>query len=136
MENLKVDNEHLNDLAKFTERLISEFQKDVALLKDDKADIFDRYMAFNRCATLANFIEPIKKSLIASMIGGHNLQNKIFHTESGKKNGWDNPKPDDHPFFENECNHEHHEMPDILGKIIGGAILSSILKKRKNDATN
>ncbi len=56
MENLKIDNEHLNDLAKWIESFIQELQMDIAELKDEKADLFDRYMAFNRCRQIMETI--------------------------------------------------------------------------------
>lgn len=67
MKKLVVDNKHLNNLANWANDFVSSFQKEIILLKDEKGDIFNRYMAYHRCELLFQIMKPLRNIAITSM---------------------------------------------------------------------
>ncbi len=130
MENLKVNNEYLNNLVEHIEHIVKEINKDISSLKNKDEDIFLRYTAFDRCKALYRFIKPIFLTVQSSMVAGHILQHPIFHTEEGKKNNWDVCKPEHSDFFISQPNNESDdEAEEIYKKKFREVILKAMLKK-------
>jgi len=134
MSKFVVDNKELNSLADGIERFIKSVEKDVQYLRDEKEDLFNRYMAYNKLRSLLKGVDLIMNISHKSMIAGHNLQDELFHTPSGKHNGWDETKTFDHPFFyDEEDKDEEGDMPDFLKKILAGAVLGALVSRASND---
>lgn len=136
MSNYVVDNEELMALADKVKNMSEQLNKDAEYLRDENADIFHRYMAYNKLRSMMKGLDVIMSLCKSSMVTGHNLQDPMFHTEAGIDNGWDKPKVFDHPFFiDEEDKNEKGDMPDMLKNIIAGAFMGAIVgKAAKNDA--
>lgn len=102
MKNPEIDNECLLKLAKWMDKLIDELKQDNDRLKDEKGDIFARYMAFNRCHSICQIFRPLRDVIRSSTMSGYLLQDKIFHTEIAKKNDWHQHDLTEHSFFVNK----------------------------------
>lgn len=137
MSNMVVDNKELDGLADAVERLIKSLKIDIDFLRDENADIFNRYMAYNKLRSLLKGVDLVMSVAHKSMIAGHNLQDEMFHTEAGIKNGWDHAKTDDHPFFiDADKKDSDDDIPDFLKKMIAGAFLSAMVDRASNDKKN
>lgn len=134
MSNFVVDNKELNGLADAVDRLRNSLEKDVNHLRDEKADLFNRYMAYNKLRSMLKAVDLVMTVSHKSMIAGHNLQDPMFHTEAGKENGWEEAKLFDHPFFKDEDEKdEDGDMPDFLKKILAGAVLGALVSRASDD---
>jgi hypothetical protein len=134
MSKFVVDNKELKALADSVKRMTEQLNKDAEYLRDEKADVFNRYMAYNKLRSTLKGLDAIMSLCKSSMIAGHNLQDEMFHTEAGLDNGWDEPQTFDHPFFKDEEEKDDdNEMPDILKKILAGAVLGAIVGRASND---
>ncbi|CAB4151759.1 hypothetical protein UFOVP685_50 [uncultured Caudovirales phage] len=137
MSNYVVDHEELKALANKAGMLFDKLNEDLKMLRDENADIFESYMAYNRIRFVLKGIELALNISKSAMVSGHVLQNPLFHTEAGKKNGWDNPITFDHPFFmDKDEKDDDGEMPDFLKKILADAVLGVLVGRSSNDRNN
>ena len=137
MSDLKIDNKHLSRLADSIEDLHREIQKDIDFLRDESGDLFMRYMAYNRSMNYVKGVDLIMSLYHKNLVSGHALQDPIYKTELYNKKGWDTPRVAEHPFFlDGDDDEDDSEMPDILKKILAGAVLSAIVGRSKDDRNN
>lgn len=137
MSNYVVDNKELKSLADAVDKFRDSLSKDVAHLRDENADVFNRYMAYNKLRSMLKGVDLVMSIAHKSTIAGHNLNDPMFHTEAGKDNGWDEIKKFDHPFFKDEDEKdEDGEMPDFLKKILAGAVLGALVSRASDDRNN
>lgn len=134
MSNFVVDNKELNSLADAIDRLKDSLTKDVEHLRNKNADVFNRYMAYNKLRSLLKGVDLVLNIAHKSTVAGHNLNDPMFHTKAGVDNGWDEIKKFDHPFFKDEDDKDDDgEMPDFLKKILADAVLGALVSRASDD---
>lgn len=134
MNELKIDNQYLNNIADDIEDLHKKINNDVKILRDESADTFLRFMSFNRSQAYLRCIETIMDIMHNQIIFGHALSEPMFKTEEYIEKGWDTVKLHRMPFFVREEDKDgEREIPDFLKKILAGAILGSLVGKEAND---
>lgn len=129
----EIDNKFLNKLADSIEELHETISQDVRCLRDEKEDIFRRYMAFCRTETYLRSMEFIVKLHNKNFLYGHAVQHPYFQTKEAIKRGWNEPRMEDHPFFVTPD--ESHEMDDSFRQMLAQALANSILGLKKDSKT-
>lgn len=131
MENFKIDNEKINNLCKLVDTLQECIQKDVSEVKNESADVFSRFMAFSRLDFYLNTNMYMNNLTKKAMVFGHALNHEVFKTEKHNEHGWHTPNFEQIKFFESPTNREDDdsEIPDVLKKIIAGAILKKMFEE-------
>lgn len=134
MENLKIDENHLKDLANLIRKFLNETKEECSTLINNKADIFERFMVYSKFRSLICAINIAASIHWNALFSGHTLKNEIFHTKEGIKNGWDKCNADKYPFFESECTceHEHENDEDLFPKEFIDELMGAIRKEIVN----
>lgn len=133
MDKLIPDNRYLNEVAGSVEGFIEQLQEEVALLKDENADIFSRFMAYNRCQALRKITKPLADVIGVAMAAGFNISHEIFQTPTAIECGWDEPHPEINHFFINENQNEDGSMNDLAKEKIAKRLVESLLGFNKNN---
>lgn len=111
---LKIDEEKINQLSKAIDdliRMLVNLNNDL-LNKDE--DIFDRYWSF---CILDNIYHTNRLSLKLGnnmLVSGFNISHEFLNTSNAKKNGWSEPRLNEHNFFVNE---QENELDDLFEKL-------------------
>jgi len=99
MKERKIDEEHLKVLVKSIEKANEFIAMDINILKNKEADIFVRFMAYQRSVYFALIHAPVMVASKNMLIAGYSLHNPIFKTAEALKNGWGELSVDNCEFF-------------------------------------
>ena len=99
MKDLKIDEDYLGSMVDISTNLMGKIMSDIVILNDKDADVFLRFMAFNRIRALHMSLSIIMDVQHMGMLSGHCLQDSFFHTKEGKQNNWHESRISEHPFF-------------------------------------
>jgi len=88
MKELKINEEHLREALGAIENLMKVLEEDAKVLRNKEADIFVRYMAYQRASFIAVTHIWILSAAKQMMVAGNHLNHPIFKTEESLKNGW------------------------------------------------
>jgi hypothetical protein len=102
MKELKIDEEHLDEIANEIYSLISYLKEDVNSIKNKDADIFERYMAYCKLLGVISHINMGCNLHKTSMYLGHCIAYETFQTEEAKRCGWALDNLEKNPFFKDE----------------------------------
>lgn len=128
MENLKIDEKHLQNLVMVYEEFIDKLNVDIEFLKNKHSDIFDRYMSYWRLKNLAKSINIISDLHKSALIAGHSLNHELLQTKEAKKHGWDEMKLENNPFFI-QNDEENEERMEKIKKSFAEALIASLVSR-------
>lgn len=132
MSKLRIDEEHLNDLAGTYESFIELLQKNMKKIKDKNEDIFERYMSYWFLKNLLQMIDVCTTLTKDTLLSGHLLNHSVFNTEVYRNKNWDELEPEEHPFFMKSDDEKKNKesIPDELKVLLGAAILSKLVSNK------
>src|SRR5271170_915177 len=128
MSELIPDTKHFKILIRAVETLIQGLRKDLDNLKNDDADMFTRYLSYIRIKSLANIASICMKNNQEMVLAGHCIHDERLQTSEAIKNGWDETRIKDNPFFvqddddDHKCDHDHDHLMDALREAVRSVV--------------
>ncbi len=96
---LRIDEDHIDDLACKIKELVCNLVDDVKLLENKESDVFMRYMAMMRLHAIFVFGSQGVDVMRHAFSMGFDMHHPFFQTPEAIKKGWDSIKIKKNPFF-------------------------------------
>ena len=102
MDKLKIDENYLRMLSSEIESFIKVLDENRKAMIDESEDLFARYVSFSRLFNTKDLFIRIAAVVEVTFSMGHDLHDKVFHTEAYSGLEWDTRRAIGNPFFVNE----------------------------------